>query len=426
MNVIRWGALIYIMVCLAISVNLQAQKKHASLQKQVQITNTLISIDSLSSLITAQTGVFLSYNSNKVAERKKIVTQKRLYTVAELLELIKSNTGSSYSIYEDHVIFHVAGAKTGFTKAIVQNQTKSASVATVKGSKANTITAGIAKANAIRANNTTGNTTTATKTMTSIVTKSPDAIPPATPATARTETSNPATPNTTISKLTLPKPTAPIYLEPLKPKAPQLLNPPSSLVQTPAFMAQRPPTFSKTTRWFADAGFVVDDVLYLNAAITAGHQFLHGFFSWSSSFQTSGFRYGLGSMIPLNDEWRIGLLVTTGKLSRDASFNGIRDTVKTITTKSDLHRLALQAEKSLSPHLIVKAGPVFNLLKSSYYFMGYPTSVAGTGYEGTDGDRVFYTVRPFYTLSNSYKATETTSTKTWIGFQVSLCYRFNF
>lgn len=131
-------------------------------------------------------------------------------------------------------------------------------------------------------------------------------------------------------------------------------------------------------------------------------------------------------MVPLNDEWRIGLMVTTGKLNRNINFSGIRDTLKNITVKSELHRLAIQVEKSLRPNLILKAGPVFNLLKSSYYQNGTPVTIATSGYEGTNGDREFYTVRPLYTLSNSYKDTESTNTKTWIGFQVSLCYRFNF
>jgi hypothetical protein len=385
MNVTRSGALIYIMVCLTISVSMQAQENRAPLQKQVRIMNTLFSIDSLSRLITVQSGVFLSFNSNKVAAGRKIVTQKRSYAVAELLDLIKSNTGSDYKIYKDHVIFH-GGDKT--IPVSLVNKPSSA-----KPKTATSISAAKSSRTSTRSSrNPTANTETH--------------LPQKPTANTETQFNN-----------------APLDLEPLKTT---MQKPSITLLLKPAIIAQHPTPFPKKTRWFADAGFTVDDVLYLNTSITAGHKFLHGFFSWSSSFKVSGFRYGLGSMVPLNDKWRIGLMVTTGKLKRNINFADARDTLNGITVKSELHRLAIQVEKSLRPNLIVKAGPVFNLLRSSYYQDGTPVTIATSGYEGTNGDREFYTVRPLYTLSNSYKNTESANTKTWLGFQVSLCYRFNF
>ncbi|WP_343306456.1 hypothetical protein AAHN97_04985 [Chitinophaga niabensis] len=502
MDVIRWGTLIYIMVCLTISTNIQAQENRAAHQKQVRITNTLFSIDSLSTLITVQTGVFLSFNSNKVAAGKKIVTQRRSYAVEELLELIRSNTGSDYKMYKDHVIFHGGDKKHAPIKETIPSDAKRATVQTASKYKTSESSAGTTKTNASSAAKKAGTNTispdksklssaksavtketkplSAAKTNSSSLDKSSrsstitiaetklhtafvdktNAKSSATTETKETtfsqsstnqntttdtkdtifsqsspkssgttETQNttssqsPTNPNTVEIKT---KNTPSFPLEPLKPKAPQMLKPSITLLLTPAIMAQRPIPSPPRTRWFADGGFTVDDVLYLNASITAGHKYLHGFFSWSSSFKVSGFRYGLGSMIPLNNEWRIGMMVTTGKLSRNIDFSAIRDTLKNINVKSELHRLALQVEKSLRPNLVVKAGPVFNLLKSSYFQDGTPVTVATSGYEGTNGDREFYTVRPLYTLSNSYKDTESTNTKTWIGFQVSLCYRFNF
>lgn len=458
MNVTRWGTFIYIMVCLTISTNIQAQENRAPLLKQVRITNTLFSIDSLSTLITVQTGVFLSYNSNKIATGKKIVTQKRSYAVEELLELIKSNTGSGYKIYKDHVIFHggdkIKGTVSGSTKPtskkegiisqtasvdVDKTNTKSASTAKIKppsvakststyiektgkSSSGNTKTNPISPFAAKKANTDTISLDKSSQSSAKSIT-----IAETKPRTASVDKTNAESSATTETKNTTSNQsttTNPFPLEPLKPK--QMLKPSITLLLKPAIMAQRPTPSPQKTRWFADGGFTADDVLYLNASITAGHKYLHGFFSWSSSFKVSGFRYGLGSMVPLNDEWRIGMLVTTGKLNRSIDFSGVRDTLKNITVKSELHRLAIQVEKSLRPNLVVKAGPVFNLLKSSYYQDGTPVTVATSGYEGTNGDREFYTVRPLYTLSNSYKDTESTNTKTWIGFQVSLCYRFNF
>ncbi len=451
MNVTRWDALIYIMVCLIISINIQAQESRVPLQKQVRITNTLFSIDSLSTLITAQTGVFLSFNSNKIAAGQKVQTRKHSYTLAELLELIKSNTGSDYKIYKDHAIFHggdvdktrsattakvkgpsvaksnkaseqVSAKSTTTTKAKskdttpLQSVAKSTTIASNQSSARSTTIAEVLKSNTTPRQSSAKSTITETKIKDTTSNQSPTKSTTITEA-LKSNTTFSETANNTISSFPL---------EPLTAKAPQMQKPSITLLSKPATIAQRATSSPQRTRWFADGGFTVDDVLYLNASITAGHQYLHGFFSWSSSFKVSGFRYGLGSMLPLNDEWRIGVMATTGKLSRNIDFSGVRDTLKNVTVKSELHRLAIQAEKSLSPNLVVKAGPVFNLLKSSYYQDGTPVTVATSGYEGTNGDREFYTVRPLYTLSNSYKATESTNTKTWIGFQVSLCYRFNF
>lgn len=493
MDVTRWRTLIYIMVCLTISTNIRAQENRAPLQKQVRITNTLFSIDSLSTLITAQTGVFLSFNSNKVAAGKKIVTQRRSYAVEELLELIRSNTRSDYKIYKDHVIFHggnkkhapiketfpseakrtatqtaskyktsktsassvakKAGTNTispdksklSSAKSAVTDETKPLSAAKTNTASLNKSsqsseksvttaetkphTASVDKTNVkSSATNTKGivSSQSSTKSPTTIETKDTisSAKSTATIETKETTSSQSSTNPSTAEIKTQNTPSFP--LESLKLQGPQMLKPSITLLLKPAIMAQRPTLSPPKTRWFADAGFTVDDVLYLNASITAGHKYLHGFFSWSSSFKVSGFRYGLGSMVPLNDEWRIGMMVTTGKLSRNIDFSAIRDTLKNINVKSELHRLAIQVERSLRPNLVVKAGPVFNLLKSSYYQDGTPVTIATSGYEGTNGDSEFYTVRPLYTLSNSYKDTESTNTKTWIGFQVSLCYRFNF
>lgn len=434
MNVTRWGTLIYIMVCLIISTNIQAQENHAPLQKQVLITNTFFSIDSLATLITAQTGVFLSFNSNKVAAGKKIVTRKRSYAVAELLELIKSNTGSDYKLYKDHVIFHGGDKKHALTKGTISSEAKRTTAQTASKNKSRESSLSTVKTNlisspdksrlssagSIATRETKTKKTTSTRSVASGETKNTSTAEIKLLAAAGSSTISSTPPTETNTKNTN------VLLEPLNPKAPQMQEPSISLLLKPAIMAQRPIPSPQRTRWFADGGFTVDDVLYLNTSITAGHKYLHGFFSWSSSFKVSGFRYGLGSMLPLSDEWRIGMMVTTGKLSRDIDFTGVRDTLKNIIVKSELHRLAIQVERSLRPNLVVKAGPVFNLLKSSYYQDGSPVTIATSGYEGTNGDREIYTVRPLYTLSNSYKDTESTNAKTWIGFQVSLCYRFNF
>ena len=447
MDVIRWGNLTYIMMCLTISVNIQAQKNPAPLQKQVRITNTLFSIDSLSRLITAQTGVFLSFNSNKVEAGKKIATRKRSYAVAELLELIKSNTGSDYKIYKDHVIFHGGDKKQAFAKETisydakrmnaqkaVKYKTSKSSTGSIKSATAKKISTATTLVDKFKLSSGKSESTSKIKTASTSTAKG-HTLPDQASAKSSTNTEvtlppvikpDPTSSPSSEKPRAITKNTSSLPLEPLKTTSPQMQKPSITLLLKPAILAQRPTPSPQKTRWFADAGFTVDDVLYLNASITAGHKFLHGFFSWSSSFKVSGFRYGLGSMVPVNNEWRIGLMVTTGKLNRNIHFNGVRDSSKNITVKSELHRLAIQVEKSLRPNLIVKAGPVFNLLKSSYYQNGSPVTIATSGYEGTNGDREFYTVRPLYTLSNSYKTTESTNTKTWIGFQVSLCYRFNF
>lgn len=390
MNVIRWVTSIYIMVFLAISINLQAQEKHALLQKQVRVTNTLLSLDALSAMISKQTGIYLSFNANKVTADKKIAFQKRMYTVKELLELIKSNTGSSYSIYQDHVIFQ-ANRKTADHKV----------VSTLKNTP-------LKKA---------GSRSIANKNISTDKKEDKQVVRSSSYLTKIVE-----------QNIIFSSPLKQLNIEPIK--VPQLLKTPSlpPLSQKPGFTAQRQtysPNIPKAS-WYAEGGWVLDENFYLQPTLTAGHPYLHAVFSWSSNFQVSGFRYGLGTSFPLKNDWRIGLQATTGKLARDIDFKGVRDSSKSMTVKSDLHRLSLLVEKHLNRNIIIKAGPVFNLLHSNYFQNGSPVTITTSGYDGTNGDREFYTIRPLYTLSNTFKTTESSNTKTWIGFQASLFYRINF
>lgn len=388
MNVIRWMASIYIMMFLAISITLQAQEKHALLQKKVPVTNTSLSLDALSALISKQAGIYLSFNANKVTAEKKIVLQKRVYTVEELLELIKSNTGSSYRMYQDHVIFQADRKAADMVISTIKTNTSK------KAEIRSTVTKGIPINNK--------------------------------------EDKKAVQSSSYLTKITIentnPSSLKQLNIEPVK--VPQLLKKPPlpPLLQKPGFTAQRPaysPNIPKAS-WYAEGGIALDEIFYLQPTLTAGHPFLHAIFGWSSNFQVSGSRYGLGTSLPLKNNWRIGLQVTTGKLARDFNFRGVRDTVQKLTVKSDLHRLSLLAEKHLNRKIIIKAGLVFNILNSSYFRNGSPITIATSDYEGTNGDEAFYTVRPLYTLSNSFKTTESSNIKTWIGFQASIFYRINF
>jgi hypothetical protein len=145
---------------------------------------------------------------------------------------------------------------------------------------------------------------------------------------------------------------------------------------------------------------------------------VYGIASWSTNFKISGFRYGLGGAIPLGDQWKLHLQVTTGNLSSTFDTAGQRWEFKT-----QLHRAGCIAEAKLSPRLSVQFGPVFNLMKLTFYRAGKKEA---PGLSSTHIDNKFNLLQPVYTITDNFSANRAQSTKTWIGFQVGLFFDLNF
>jgi hypothetical protein len=167
---------------------------------------------------------------------------------------------------------------------------------------------------------------------------------------------------------------------------------------------------------FINTGMAVDETLYVNPTLQAGFPFFYGILSWSTNFKVSGIRYGAGGSIRLSDDWRLHLTATTGNMGKN-----IGDTMRHALT---LYRGALLLEKQWGDHLRMQAGPLFNLLKTTYYLRGEPSAAAM--FIARFNENEYSYIKPLYTLGNTWSYAGAGNTKMWIGLQVSLFYNLQF
>jgi hypothetical protein len=152
--------------------------------------------------------------------------------------------------------------------------------------------------------------------------------------------------------------------------------------------------------------------------IQIGHPYFYGIASYSTNFNISGFRYGIGASVPLDDSWKLHLQLTTGNLSSKVDTMTIHWEYKT-----QLHRAGLIAETDLGKHFKLQFGPVFNLMKLTFYRNGQKIA---PGLPTEYIDRKFNLLKPVYTFTNTFSPNVAKSTKSWVGLQISILYNFNF
>jgi hypothetical protein len=169
---------------------------------------------------------------------------------------------------------------------------------------------------------------------------------------------------------------------------------------------------------FVKAGIAADDIFYCSPTIQFGIPYVYGIASWNSNFIISGLRYGVGGSIPLSDQWKLHLQLTTGNLS--STFDTIPLSWE---FKTQLHRAAFMAEANLGNRFTIQFGPIMNVMKWTFYRNGEKSP---PGISTTQVDQKFNLLQPVYTISDNYSINAAKSTKTWIGLQVCILYNFNF
>lgn len=371
--VVRSSILSIWLLAIMVSVNGQGA---INLQKRISIPAYAIQLDSLLHVITRQSGAKFSINTRKFPASKSIVIKDHRPTIGSLLQLIKQTTGAYYATLGDHII-------------LLDNPPPS---------KKNT-TSTVNKRNIPAPKN--------------IVVKSK---PPAPVKKAPLIDTTPApTPSLPILP---PKPDTTVK-QPLPVDQPPVRKKPATTNNKP-----EPPANDDKERsgflneLFVKAGVSADDLFYGNATIQIGHPYFYGIASYSTNFNISGFRYGIGASIPLSDLWKLHLQVTTGNLSSKYDTLTLHWEYKT-----KLHRAGLIAETDLGEHFKIQFGPVFNLMKLTFYRNGQKMAPS---LPAEYIERKFDLLKPVYTFTNTFSPSVATSTKSWLGLQVSLIYNFNF
>lgn len=452
------------MVCILLLTGVKAQTVPPSLDKRVHVPMKEVNITTLGDMITAQTGFILSFNAQKVIAQKQLQLLQPSYSIHQLLTMIREATGSDYTIYRDHVIFHRVNSKGIATRTTTGSQPiKHVTGLAPAGSKRPPV-AIAGKQLHIPATKQAGNIThhrSATSGSHTDVQTSPseedgpsvemndvpesyreDYINPnlinadhtdkdtgiagATHGTTATPINTIAGSNKTIGNALSYSllPIAPIKhtVPTIKPAAPVLLR-----VTSPAKRQRQPYIYEKPGLFkpFVQAGFAADEALYANLHAKAGVTLVYGIISWGTNFSVSGFRYGAGISYPVNNRWLVALEATTGKLFKETTVRTVSDTGATrpiVYVNSQLQRISLFVERRIAPHLSVHAGPVFNRLKSTYQLTTWPLSLATLRVVATTPEKDYVTIRPPYTLHRS-PPEETEDISTWIGFQIGISYR---
>lgn len=360
---------------LAILMNVSGQSA-INLQKKISIPANAIQLDSLLRVITRQSGAKFSINTRKFPASKSIAIKDHAPTIAKLLQVINQTTGAYYATLGDHIIL-------------------------------------------------LDNPPPAKKKTPGTVTKHP--VPVHKSASVKTKPTAPVKKETVIDTIPTPLPSLPVDI----PKADTTPALPSPVAQpavpkkpTPANNKPTPPANDDKERsgflnnLFVKAGVSADDLFYCNPTIQIGHPYFYGIAAYSTNFKLSGFRYGIGASVPLSDYWKLHLQLTTGNLSSKVDTMTIHWEYKT-----QLHRAGIIAETDIGEHFKLQFGPVFNLMKLTFYRNGQKTS---PGLSTEYIDRKFNLLKPVYTFTNTFSPNVAKSTKSWIGLQISLFYNFNF
>ncbi|THU33584.1 hypothetical protein FAM09_25920 [Niastella caeni] len=391
-----------------------AQQGAINLQKKVVVPANNIKLDSLLRLIKKQTGAKFSINTRKFPASKYIRLKKNTPTIAGLLQEIKQNTGVYYAVLGDHIILldNPPPAKRK------ENNAHSPHVSHISKKPSSLPKRSVTNKKVV----------TPDKNTKQSVIKLPD--------TANGKpvlVNNPAPVVDTIPVITTIDPVSsqPLAIDTLKPVIDTTAN--QNTVKNPRQIRKRsttnnnqPTTTNKSKKekqpftrdLFAKPGITVDDLFYFNPTIQLGLPYLYGIASWSSNFNVSMFRYGVGGSVPLSDQWKLHLQLTTGKLLAKWDTAGERYEFKT-----RLHRAALIGEVKLNSRFSIQFGPVLNIMKLTFYRNG---EMKAPGFTAAFVDQRFDLLKPIYTIKDTYSVNAAQSTKSWIGFQAGIFYNINF
>lgn len=386
--VVRNITLIIFLTLLLIKGNAQSA---INLHKKIAIPANTIQLDSLLHTITRQSGARFSINTSKIQASKLIAIKDHTPTIASILQVIKQSTGAYYGILGDHIIL------LDNPPRVNKKTTNTAQKQIVSSHKTASGKPAVTNQQPVQAKKVTvyTNPPAPSRSLTSMAIKiKQDIIAPK------------------------PKPEA-IIKQPIStsqlsvPKQSVTANRQSTPVANSGTEAH--PFF---TDLFIKAGLSADDLFYCNPTIQIGKPYLYGIASYSTNFNISGFRYGAGGSVSLSDSWKLHLQLTTGNFSSKSDSMDLRWEFKT-----QLHRAGLIAETNLGNRFKLQFGPIFNLMKLTFYRNGKKSE---PGLPASFIDQKFSLLKPVYTFNDTFSTNTAQSKKTWLGLQLSIFYNLNF
>ncbi|NML23599.1 hypothetical protein HHL16_22155 [Pseudoflavitalea sp. G-6-1-2] len=379
------------------------------------MSKTQWTLQELLTQITQQTAVKFSVNTKKFPPEKILKLSKRKYTVYTLLEETRQTTGVNYAEFGSHIIFadkvgtmvptSVRPSIAGLTRGPYSHRTPKSATDAKKNAAANRFAE-----NGIREKEMAASLPAITS---SFEEKS-------------TITDSIVSISSVNNKLLTPDKPAPAILKDLSSKRDEeekINSRPdraSRRLARSAFRAERrAESGSGYTGLFAAAGLTIDDALYAQTTILAGHTWLYAIGSVASNFRNGGPRYGLGSSVPVNHRWSIHAQFLTGGL--DYKKDSLPSAPKTVTQR--LNTVRLLASWKISGNLQLQFGPVLHMQHLKHDKSGSLVPFNMTESEMYDK---FGIAPPLYNLTNNYDENASSFRMSWIGVQAGLFFNLNF
>ncbi len=439
---LQWWPLI-LLLC---TVRLPAQD---ALRKRILLPATQISANDLRKEISRQTGLQFSFGSNTFRPGRQIRLQKKDWSAKELLDMLKAQLQTDYKVYKDHVIFTASRKKP--TVADVINPSEKSSRESIAGRQPpnalqhnptntkNSATPQILKASP-PAQTDTSKTTAPSSTSAhqqpvagEVRPTGKSSVPgnlytiadPAQPVSSQTSG---APPNN------LPAATRPLQTivqdEHLRQKAyhnriATVSN--GRLASTPSHNSPQQRGFTGSRGIFTrytTMGVEVNETFPGNFLFKGGIPLLHGIVSFSATSGYSSWRYGAGTRWSFNDLWHAQANFTTGKVKDALTADSLGSISKTIDITETLHRIGLQAERSIGKRWAVAAGLSWNMLNRINTADGNRLAPGGRVFNDPIPESGHRALKPLYTISSSFHDGSKTWKDRWIGAQVGVYFRF--
>jgi hypothetical protein len=180
----------------------------------------------------------------------------------------------------------------------------------------------------------------------------------------------------------------------------------------------------KNEKLFLRIGFGGTELLPVGPSLQFGTPFFFGLLSYTTNFNVTVFNYGVGSSIPIGKQSRMGLLFDYGENQNKYALerSGFSNDTSKVVVKGKLGRVSLVYERTIVRHFKMQIGIQYNWLQTHYSINGINSSI---GFLGANSDQQFYTIRPFYTFTNTYSDNSHKNVKTWLGAQFNFSYTIN-
>lgn len=374
------------------------QQRRINLQDRITIREKNIRTGRLLQIANDQTGVKFSLNSHRFPLSKVINMKAGNLSIAEMLLLIKTNTGIRYTILGDHIIFI---DEPESRKEKITPDKNRLPILAQEGAPESRRNGPVKKRNAFNRN---------------------------IPAVSFKKQSIAGNIGNIASKAnsftlsyiddTIPYPPASLFnSNPGKLKSPVGDSSFSKANKSTVRVRNHREKKELNLKPFLKTGVMFDESFYLSPVAHAGFSFLYSVICRNIGVHASGWRYGAGSSMRVNG-WELHITATTGRLSKSFDTTG-----RELFIKAKLHKATIVVESKLGNNLRLQYGPSINILKTKYYLNGTLTPLY---IDESVANKRYKLLIPPYTLENSYSSLSFKNTRIWVGLQVSILYTIDF